>query len=209
LINPASRRGTCCGLPWEIGMASMSQVGMKERGTAGKPGGNRENNAHPVAMTRTKRGEISSDGPAEVSRGHRRPTAGKAREAPQGRQAGQPIGSAVTRAGRRPERCPERGLQERRGRFVASAGHASVRPLELPLEAPGAEAVTGTGGEDAPVAGADRLARVLEADTLRRALPQVRRHQGAPGVDGMTVDDLGAYVKIHWPRIRAAWLAGT
>ena len=44
---------------------------------------------------------------------------------------------------------------------------------------------------------------------LRRALHQVRRNQGAPGIDGMTVDDLGAYLKTHWPTIRAALLEGT
>jgi RNA-directed DNA polymerase len=59
------------------------------------------------------------------------------------------------------------------------------------------------------VAGTDLLERVLEAENLRRALHQVRRNQGAPGVDGMTGDDLGAYLKRHWPTIRAAWLAGT
>jgi RNA-directed DNA polymerase len=55
----------------------------------------------------------------------------------------------------------------------------------------------------------DLLARVLEPDNLRRALHQVRRNQGAPGIDGMTVEDLGAYLQAHWPTIRAAWLAGT
>jgi RNA-directed DNA polymerase len=92
---------------------------------------------------------------------------------------------------------------------VSSEGNTSVRQLELPLEAPGDEAVTGTRGEDAPVEGTDLLERVLEAENLRRALHQVRRNQGAPGVDGMTVDDLGAYLKTHWPTIRAALLAGT
>jgi RNA-directed DNA polymerase len=72
-----------------------------------------------------------------------------------------------------------------------------VRPLERPLEEPGGEAATGTRGEDAPVEGMDLLERVLEAGNLRRARHQVRRPQGAPGVDGMTVDDLGAYVKTH------------
>jgi hypothetical protein len=48
------------------------------------------------------------------------------------------------------------------------------------------------------------LERMLEAQNLRRALHQVRRHQGAPGVDGMTVDDLGEPLKTHGPMIRAA-----
>jgi RNA-directed DNA polymerase len=50
---------------------------------------------------------------------------------------------------------------------------------------------------------------VVERDNLRKALARVRRNKGAPGVDGMTVDDLGAYLKDHWPRIRAQLLAGS
>jgi hypothetical protein len=50
---------------------------------------------------------------------------------------------------------------------VSSGGNASVRQLELPLGEPGDEAVTGTRGEDAPVAGTDLLERVLEAQNLR------------------------------------------
>jgi RNA-directed DNA polymerase len=92
---------------------------------------------------------------------------------------------------------------------VSSGGNASVRQLELPLDDPGDEAVTGTRGEDAPVEGTDLLERVLEAGNLRRALHQVRRNQGALGIDGMTVDDLGEYLKTHWPTIRAALLEGT
>ena len=55
----------------------------------------------------------------------------------------------------------------------------------------------------------DLLERVLERQNLRRALRQVRRNQGAPGSDGMTVDDLGAYLQAHGPTIRAAVRAGT
>jgi hypothetical protein len=91
---------------------------------------------------------------------------------------------------------------------VSSGGKASVRPLERPLEEPGDAAVTGTRGEDAPGAGTDLLERVLEAGTLRRARHQVRRHQGAPGGDGMTVDDWGASVTTHGPTLRAALREG-
>ena len=147
--------------------------------------------------------------PLAVSRGERRPDAGQAREAPHGRQAGQPRGGAATRAGRRPERCPARGVKARRRRVVSSAGQASVRPLERPLDDPGDAAVTGTREGDPSVAGTDLLERVLDPQHLRRALHQVRRPPGAPGIDGMTVDDLGADVTIPWPTIRAAWLGGT
>ena len=42
-------------------------------------------------------------------------------------------------------------MKDRRGRVVSSAGKASVRPLERPLDDPGDEAVTGIRGGDAPV----------------------------------------------------------
>ena len=92
---------------------------------------------------------------------------------------------------------------------MSSGGQASVRPLELPLGEPGDAATTGTRGEDAPVERTDLRERVLEPDNRRRALHQVRRHQGVPGLDGMTVEDLGAYRPAHWPTSRAALLAGT
>jgi RNA-directed DNA polymerase len=91
---------------------------------------------------------------------------------------------------------------------VSSGDKASVRQRERPLSEPGDEATAGTRGEDAPVEGTDLLARVLAADHRRRALHPVSRHQGAPGLDGMTGDDLGAYLQTHGPMIRAALLAG-
>ena len=47
------------------------------------------------------------------------------------------------------------------------------------------------------------LARVLERANLQRALKQVRQNKGAPGIDGMTVDELPDHLRRHWPEIRA------
>lgn len=52
------------------------------------------------------------------------------------------------------------------------------------------------------------MERVVERDNLRKALRQVQRNQGAPGVDGMTVENLAVYLKDRWPEIRAQLLAG-
>ncbi|MEW6038661.1 MAG: group II intron reverse transcriptase/maturase [Pseudomonadota bacterium] len=52
------------------------------------------------------------------------------------------------------------------------------------------------------------LDRVLSRDNLQRALKQVRQNQGAPGIDGMTVDELRGYLKQYWPEIRARLVAG-
>ena len=43
----------------------------------------------------------------------------------------------------------------------------------------------------------------------REALRQVRGNKGSAGVDRMTVDQLGDYLKQHWPDIREQLLNGT
>jgi len=50
---------------------------------------------------------------------------------------------------------------------------------------------------------------VVARDNLRQALDHVRRNKGAPGIDGMTIDDLAAYLKDHWPQIRVQLLDGS
>jgi len=80
---------------------------------------------------------------------------------------------------------------------VSRRGSASDRQPELPLGKPGDETAAGTRGGDAPVEGTDLMERVLERENLRRALRQVRRNRGAPGIDGMTVDGLAGHLKSH------------
>lgn len=53
------------------------------------------------------------------------------------------------------------------------------------------------------------MTEVLEPENLKRALAQVRRNKGAPGIDGMTVDELGAHLKANWPTIRAQLVEGS
>ena len=52
------------------------------------------------------------------------------------------------------------------------------------------------------------LARMLERGNLQRALKRVRQNKGAPGIDGMTVDELPGYLRHHWPKIRAQLESG-
>ena len=48
----------------------------------------------------------------------------------------------------------------------------------------------------------------LVTTTLIRALKQVRRNKGAPGIDGMTVDELPDFLRKHWPKIRQQLIEG-
>lgn len=49
---------------------------------------------------------------------------------------------------------------------------------------------------------------ILERENMLRALKRVRANKGAPGIDGMTVDRLPAYLKRHWPKIEQDLLDG-
>ena len=77
----------------------------------------------------------------------------------------------------------------------AAAGEAEARVAAPSLERP---AVAGPSMEG-----------IVERENLKKALAQVKRNKGAAGVDGMTVEELPAYLKEHWLTIRAQLLDGT
>src|SRR5450756_2071681 len=53
------------------------------------------------------------------------------------------------------------------------------------------------------------MEEICERKNLKEALRQVRSNKGSAGVDRMTVDQLGDYLKQHWPAIREQLLNGT
>src|ERR1700726_2880692 len=60
-----------------------------------------------------------------------------------------------------------------------------------------------------PAACGPSMEAIVERNNLRRALEQVQRNKGAPGVDGMTIGKLAPYLKEHWPAIRVQLLEGS
>ena len=99
---------------------------------------------------------------------------------------------------------------------LEEAGPQMSRQLELPLggrgEAPRAErseeASTAASGAERPGA-SGLLEEALERRNLQAALKRVRQNQGSPGIDGMTVDELPAWLRENWPRVREQLLAGS
>jgi RNA-directed DNA polymerase len=60
-----------------------------------------------------------------------------------------------------------------------------------------------------PAVAGPSMEAIVERENLKKALAQVKRNKGAPGIDGMTVEDLGPYLKEHWLTIRAQLLGDT
>lgn len=59
-----------------------------------------------------------------------------------------------------------------------------------------------------PTEQARLMEEILERENMLRALKRVRANKGAPGIDGMTVEQLPAYLKRHWPKIEQDLLDG-
>ena len=67
-----------------------------------------------------------------------------------------------------------------------------------------------TGGAEArrsgtqPALHVDLMEQVVAPQNMRRAWRQVKANKGAPGIDGMRIEDFPAYAREHWSTIRQA-----
>ncbi|WP_406867931.1 group II intron reverse transcriptase/maturase [Paraburkholderia fungorum] len=73
----------------------------------------------------------------------------------------------------------------------------------------GAEPVAANPEPESPSACDRLMEEVCERENLKQAWKRVKANKGAPGVDGMTVQALPAYLREQWPSIRATLLNGT
>ena len=53
------------------------------------------------------------------------------------------------------------------------------------------------------------MERVVERSNMQRAYSRVKQNKGAPGVDGMSVGQLGGFLRTHWPAIKERLLEGS
>jgi len=97
------------------------------------------------------------------------------------------------------------------------ARHQTSIQMELALEAGGEAAVRQRSGEAGRAAQRKErsgshgglMEQVVARENALVAFHRVRRNKGSPGIDGMTVEELGPYLREHWPALREALLAGT
>ena len=92
-----------------------------------------------------------------------------------------------------------------------------TRQLELTLEERGETPKGQRSGEAGrPAWGGERsgsdgllMEQVVARENALAAFKRVRSNKGSPGIDGMTVGELEAYLREHWNEIREQLLAGT
>src|SRR5438093_2222513 len=77
------------------------------------------------------------------------------------------------------------------------------------VSAEGTETLTAKRSAESPAIGEQLMEEVCERDNCKRALARVKANKGSAGVDAMSVQQLPAYLKQHWPAIREQLLSGT
>ena len=99
---------------------------------------------------------------------------------------------------------------------LGSVRHQKSAQAGLPLEGRGeAESFQRSGETPTAANGNERsgndhlMEQVVERSNAKAALKRVKQNKGSPGIDGMTVDELPAYLVQHWEAIRAQLLDGT
>jgi RNA-directed DNA polymerase len=73
----------------------------------------------------------------------------------------------------------------------------------------GTETLVAKRNEESPAIDEQMIEEVCERENCKQAWKRVKANKGSPGADGMTVRQLPAYLKQHWPTIREQLLSGT
>jgi len=96
------------------------------------------------------------------------------------------------------------GEQQKTRRVLDDGGLGEARMTV----ARGAESMAANPETESPSACDRLMEEACERGNLQQALKRVKANKGVPGMDGMTVQALPAYLREHWPSIRATLLNG-
>jgi RNA-directed DNA polymerase len=99
-------------------------------------------------------------------------------------------------------------LGDKRPQMPGSPGRGSTGRGEASRPARREEASPATHENERSGTG-NLMEAVVERRNLMAALKRVKQNKGSSGIDGMTVDQLSAHLREHWPRLREQLLAGT
>src|SRR5262245_53945815 len=99
--------------------------------------------------------------------------------------------------------------EERQKIQLKLAFHEESRSEAPTPSAEGTESFTAKRRAESPTINERLMEEVCEQSNCKRALKRVQANKGSAGIDGMSVEQLPAYLKKHWPTIRAQLLTGT
>jgi len=96
-----------------------------------------------------------------------------------------------------------RGSRSRQGN---SDRESQVNPEDLAVSA---DLSIAAEPSESPMFNQQLMEEICNRENLKQALKRVQQNRGSPGVDGMSVDDLGGYLNTKWPEIKEQLLNGT
>ena len=101
-------------------------------------------------------------------------------------------------------------MSDKRQKNQLMLAFAEESRSEAPRDsAEGTESFAAKREAESPASSEQLMEEVCGRKNCRQALARVKRNKGSAGVDGMTVEQLPAYLKQHWPAIREQLLRGT
>lgn len=96
----------------------------------------------------------------------------------------------------------QRGSRSRQGN---SDRESQVNPEDLAVSA---DLSIAAEPPESPMFNQQLMEEICNRENLKQALKRVQQNRGSSGVDGMSVDDLGGYLKTEWPELKEQLLNG-
>lgn len=101
-------------------------------------------------------------------------------------------------------------MSDKRQKIQLELAFTEMNRSEAPRDsAEGTEALMVKREAESMAVSRQLMEAVCERRNCKQALARVKRNKGSAGIDGMTVEQLPAYLKQHWLTIRAQLLSGT